>query len=115
MRISDWSSDVCSSDLRAAELGAQHLGDAERTGLGHGLGELCVLHVAELLGRPAAEAILSEARLPHRPAHLAHEDGTESPSGLLQLPALGGPSSPGTPSARRAGTGAQSVNVRRSL
>src|SRR3546814_9962195 len=39
MRISDWSSDVCSSDLRIGRRGAleQALGEAEVANLGHGL------------------------------------------------------------------------------
>src|SRR3546814_20054676 len=35
MRISDWSSDVCSSDLPAAALRARHPGDAPGDGVGH--------------------------------------------------------------------------------
>src|SRR3546814_20550470 len=69
MRISDWSSDVCSSDLNIAELGV-HLGDAaQRRELRHLCDERFVLHrlqrvlVLELRGEQLQEIALVEIGL----------------------------------------------------
>src|SRR3546814_17009486 len=69
MRISDWSSDVCSSDLNIAELGV-HLGDAApRRELRHLCDERFVLHrlqrvlVLELRGEQLQEIALVEIGL----------------------------------------------------
>src|SRR3546814_16580368 len=55
MRISDWSSDVCSSDLEDAEHGAEHEADHHLDGGDAGMeGEPVVLdHVQELAPHPA--------------------------------------------------------------
>src|SRR3546814_5124841 len=54
MRISDWSSDVCSSDLIPVLAETTAKTGAQADGLARGLGE-AVLHPAQLLGRePAA-------------------------------------------------------------
>src|SRR3546814_9297900 len=83
MRISDWSSDVCSSDLRLHEQGAQalaafDLGADTRLGLLAEAGEhleLEELRIVEAHG-PARVAQDAKLRLAADPAHArAHIDG----------------------------------------
>src|SRR3546814_18631242 len=76
MRISDWSSDVCSSDLQLALGGAQRLFVGERL--------------------EGADAALLEPVELHREQHdrKAEEEDAERPSDPLEQPAIGDAHSP---------------------
>src|SRR3546814_9219201 len=59
MRISDWSSDVCSSDLAAA---IAHLGAAIATAAFANCGQICVARTRLLVHASIAEAVLDRVR-----------------------------------------------------
>src|SRR3546814_4427518 len=78
MRISDWSSDVCSSDLRAADPGGLLAGPAPQHGRG-------VSHANEAsLGRRRAPLSRAGAGLPLS-AHRGHGGDGVQPVGALRI------------------------------
>ena len=71
------------------ELGEQHVGDAEHALLRHRIGEARVGHVAELVGRLAAEHVVGELRLRIEPISWRRNTASNCLRGLAQLlPAL---------------------------
>src|SRR3546814_2948753 len=87
MRISDWSSDVCSSDLHSQDFTLHRIGDADAAGLGDRLAVFLHHHGTEhLLALAAAEQAVGVDALEHRGEHLREKEGLEflphAPRGL---------------------------------
>src|SRR3546814_19742778 len=80
MRISDWSSDVCSSDLAAAVAGDRRLRKARQVGVAQGdrllhrlrdpgkAGAQHQRNLGRLWNLPAADGRSGDSRLEHRPS-----------------------------------------------
>src|SRR3546814_4307318 len=86
MRISDWSSDVCSSDLAGRTVEKEALGRAdaeaaERSGMLEGQFDA----LDHLVARRVEAADVAPARLGRLHHHLAHRRGLDALQGIVEI------------------------------